>query len=163
MNQLIMLLVLFAALFALAYAALNFVLVRKLKEGNERMQEIAAAIREGANAFIRYEYKIVAIIGVVVWTTALWTTDNGELYCNSLYTGPALDAFHVKANRKTLVIICGVLGLKSDRRSMATAALIISIVFLVLAIAYFVFQMLAVVPYLDSIWESVEFYSGTWE
>lgn len=66
MNQLIMLLVLFAALFALAYAALNFVLVRKLKEGNERMQEIAAAIREGANAFIRYEYKIVAIIGVSI-------------------------------------------------------------------------------------------------
>lgn len=66
MNQLIMLLVLFAALFALAYAALNFVLVRKLKEGNERMQEIAAAIREGANAFIKYEYKIVAIIGVCI-------------------------------------------------------------------------------------------------
>ena len=66
MNQLIMLLVLFAALFALAYAALNFILVRKLKEGNERMQEIAAAIREGANAFIRYEYKIVAIIGVCI-------------------------------------------------------------------------------------------------
>ena len=66
MNQLIMLLVLFAALFALAYAALNFVLVRKLKEGNDRMQEIAAAIREGANAFIRYEYKIVAIIGVCI-------------------------------------------------------------------------------------------------
>ncbi|HIZ63315.1 MAG TPA: sodium-translocating pyrophosphatase [Firmicutes bacterium] len=61
-----MLLVLFAALFALAYAALNFVLVRKLKEGNERMQEIAAAIREGANAFIKYEYKIVAIIGVCI-------------------------------------------------------------------------------------------------
>lgn len=61
-----MLLVLFAALFALAYAALNFILVRKLKEGNERMQEIAAAIREGANAFIKYEYKIVAIIGVCI-------------------------------------------------------------------------------------------------
>ena len=66
MNNLLMLLVLFAALFALAYAALNFFLVRKLKEGNEKMQEIAAAIREGANAFIRYEYKIVAIIGLVI-------------------------------------------------------------------------------------------------
>ena len=66
MNNLLLLLVLFAALFALAYAALNFFLVRKLKEGNERMQEIAAAIREGANAFIKYEYKIVAIIGVCI-------------------------------------------------------------------------------------------------
>ncbi len=66
MDNLLLLLVLFAALFALAYAALNFFLVRKLKEGNERMQEIAAAIREGANAFIKYEYKIVAIIGVCI-------------------------------------------------------------------------------------------------
>ncbi len=66
MDNLLLLLVLFAALFALAYAALNFILVRKLKEGNERMQEIAAAIREGANAFIKYEYKIVAIIGVCI-------------------------------------------------------------------------------------------------
>ena len=66
MDNLLLLLVLFAALFALAYAALNFFLVRKLKEGNDRMQEIAAAIREGANAFIKYEYKIVAIIGVCI-------------------------------------------------------------------------------------------------
>lgn len=53
---------------------------------------------------------IVALIGVFVWTTALWTTDNGELYCNSLYTGPALDSFGVKANRKILVGICGGVG-----------------------------------------------------
>ena len=53
---------------------------------------------------------IVAIVGVFVWTTALWTTDNGELYCNSLYTGPALDAFGVKVNRKVLVGICGGIG-----------------------------------------------------
>ncbi len=36
---------------------------------------------------------VLAILGVVVWTTALWTTDNSELYCNSMYTGPALDVF----------------------------------------------------------------------
>ena len=53
---------------------------------------------------------IAAILGVFVWTTALWTTDNGELYCNSLYTGPALDAFGVKVNRKVLVGICGGIG-----------------------------------------------------
>ena len=53
---------------------------------------------------------IAAILGVFVWTTALWTTDNGELYCNSLYTGPALDAFGVKVSRKVLVGICGGIG-----------------------------------------------------
>ncbi|MBE5745149.1 MAG: sodium-translocating pyrophosphatase [Clostridiales bacterium] len=65
MNWLI-LIVVFAVILAVSFAALNFYLVRKLKEGNERMQEIAGAIREGANAFIRYEYKIVAIIGTCI-------------------------------------------------------------------------------------------------
>lgn len=53
---------------------------------------------------------LVAIIGVVVWTTALWTTDNSELYCNALYTGPSLNAFGSHAARKKLVIIAGVIG-----------------------------------------------------
>ena len=76
----LMLIVFFAVVLAVAFAALNFYLVRKMKEGTERMQEIAAAIREGANAFIRYEYKIVAIIGsaiavllglVISWETGI--------------------------------------------------------------------------------------------
>ena len=62
----LMLIVLFAVILAVSFAALNFYLIRKMKEGSERMQEIAAAIREGANAFIRYEYKIVTIIGVAI-------------------------------------------------------------------------------------------------
>lgn len=53
---------------------------------------------------------ILAILGVVVWTTALWTTDNSELYCNALYTGPALAELGIKAERKKIVIIIGVLG-----------------------------------------------------
>ena len=61
-----MLIVLFAVILAVSFAALNFYLVKKMKEGTARMQEIAAAIREGANAFIRYEYKIVAIIGSAI-------------------------------------------------------------------------------------------------
>ena len=64
--NLLMLIVLFAVILAVSFAALNFYLVRKMKEGTERMQEIAAAIREGANAFIRYEYKIVTIIGLAI-------------------------------------------------------------------------------------------------
>ena len=59
-------LVIVAALGGLAYAAFNFFSVKKLEEGTPRMQEIAAAIREGANAFITYEYKVVAVVAAVV-------------------------------------------------------------------------------------------------
>lgn len=55
-----------AVILAIAYAIFNFFSVKKLKEGTERMQEIASAIRIGANAFIAYEYKLVAIIGSVI-------------------------------------------------------------------------------------------------
>lgn len=55
-----------AVIMAIAYAVFNFFSVKKMKEGTERMEEIAGAIRIGANAFIRYEYKLVAIIGLVI-------------------------------------------------------------------------------------------------
>ena len=80
MKQWLMIFVMAAVVLGLGYAALNYFLTKKLKEGNERMQEIAAAIREGANAFINYEYKIVAIIGgaiavllalVISWETGI--------------------------------------------------------------------------------------------
>ena len=54
--------------------------VKKQSEGTDRMKEIAAAIHEGARAFLFAEYKILAIIIVIVfvavgfaigWTTAL--------------------------------------------------------------------------------------------
>ncbi len=55
-----------AVILAVSYAFFNYFTVKKMEEGTERMQEIAGAIRIGANAFIRYEYKIVAIIGACV-------------------------------------------------------------------------------------------------
>ena len=64
--NLLTIIVMFAVALALVYAAINFYLVKRLKEGNARMQEIAAAIREGANAFLLYEYRIVAIIAAAV-------------------------------------------------------------------------------------------------
>ncbi|MBQ7323732.1 MAG: sodium-translocating pyrophosphatase [Clostridia bacterium] len=78
--DLLMLIVLFGVILAVSFAALNFYLTKKKPEGSEKMQEIAAAIREGANAFINYEYKIVAIIGgciavllglVISWETGV--------------------------------------------------------------------------------------------
>lgn len=62
----LLILVAFAVILAIAYAAFNFFSVKKMKEGTARMEEIAQAIRIGANAFIAYEYKLVAVIGSIV-------------------------------------------------------------------------------------------------
>lgn len=59
-------LVIIAALLALGFAAFNFMKVKKMDEGTETMSEIAEAIRVGANAFINYEYKIIAIVVAVI-------------------------------------------------------------------------------------------------
>ena len=59
-------LVILAALLAICYATINFYAVKKLDEGTERMVEIAKEIRLGANTFINYEYKVVAVIGAII-------------------------------------------------------------------------------------------------
>lgn len=61
-----MIILIFSSLLTLAFAAFNFFSVKKLDEGTERMKKIAAAIRLGANTFIRYEYKILLIVVIVV-------------------------------------------------------------------------------------------------
>ena len=74
--QLIIVLVVFAAGLALAFAAFNFFGVKKMPEGTEQMSEIAAAIRVGAGAFINYEYKIlylvIAVVAVVLAVVTTW-------------------------------------------------------------------------------------------
>lgn len=62
----LLILVIVAALLALGYAAFNFIGVKKLDEGTDRMSEIAEAIRVGANVFITYEYKIIGIVVVII-------------------------------------------------------------------------------------------------
>lgn len=59
-------LVIVAAIAALAFAAFNFMGVKKMEEGTDVMSEIASAIRVGANAFITYEYKIIAIVVSII-------------------------------------------------------------------------------------------------
>lgn len=59
-------LVIIAALAGLAYAAINFFSVKKLDEGTDRMKTIAGEIRLGANTFINYEYRVVAVVAAVI-------------------------------------------------------------------------------------------------
>ena len=56
---------------ALAFAAYLAVRVLKADEGTERMQEIGAAIQEGANAFLKREYTVLAGFVVVVFIVLL--------------------------------------------------------------------------------------------
>ena len=66
MDNLLLIVVGVAVILAVSYAIFNYFCIKKLEEGTDRMGEIAGAIRIGANAFIRYEYKLVAIIGSVI-------------------------------------------------------------------------------------------------
>lgn len=67
----ILALVIIASLLTLGFAAMNFVKVKKMNEGTEKMVEIASAIRIGANAFINYEYKILLIVVTCVFAALL--------------------------------------------------------------------------------------------
>ncbi len=64
--ELLLIVVLFAAVLALSYAAFSFAKVKKMDEGTDRMKEIAGAIRTGANAFLNYEMKVIVIVALAV-------------------------------------------------------------------------------------------------
>ena len=64
--ELLLIIVGAAGILACAYAFFNYFSVKKLEEGTEKMSDIAGSIRSGADTFIRYELKVVAIIGLVI-------------------------------------------------------------------------------------------------
>ena len=80
MDKMIWLTPLFAAA-ALLFALYKARYVSKCDAGNSRMQEIAAAIAEGASAFLRAEYKILAIFIVVLFVLITIFIDIGTAVC----------------------------------------------------------------------------------
>ena len=54
------------AVIALLYGVVTIKSVLSAPAGNERMQEIAAAIQEGARAYLNRQYTAIAIVGVII-------------------------------------------------------------------------------------------------
>jgi K(+)-stimulated pyrophosphate-energized sodium pump len=60
-------LIVLCGVLAIAYAIWATISVMSANPGSERMQEIAAAIREGAQAYLRRQYTTIAVAGIVIF------------------------------------------------------------------------------------------------
>jgi K(+)-stimulated pyrophosphate-energized sodium pump len=87
-----LILVLVCGVLALLYGALTIASVLKMSAGTARMQEIAAAIQEGARAYLNRQYTTIALAGVVIFILAFiifgWQVAVGYLI-GALFSGAA--------------------------------------------------------------------------
>ncbi|PHS11257.1 MAG: sodium-translocating pyrophosphatase [Blastopirellula sp.] len=91
MAVIIWLIVFGASLVALIQAYFFFIQMMKADPGTERMQEIAGYVREGADAYLRQQYKVVAIffivIGAFLAILAYWAEVQSEWVPFAFLTG----------------------------------------------------------------------------
>jgi K(+)-stimulated pyrophosphate-energized sodium pump len=73
MEQYAVVFALVCAAAAVAYGLITASWILGLPQGNDRMKQIAAAIQEGAGAYMKRQYTIIAVVGVVMFV-ALFAT-----------------------------------------------------------------------------------------
>ena len=74
MTTLIMVII-FCGLLGVAYGIWASKSVMDADPGNERMQEIAGAIQEGAGAYLKRQYATIAIVGVIIFLLVAYLLD----------------------------------------------------------------------------------------
>jgi K(+)-stimulated pyrophosphate-energized sodium pump len=65
-------LVIAAGLLALVYGVWQVRSILSAPQGNERMREVAAAIQEGANAYLKRQYLTIGVVGVVIFVVVFF-------------------------------------------------------------------------------------------